>query len=259
MSDAMRRDGGAIEGGDAARMRALDDRALVLALRAGDKRAIDELVERHRPWLLRQARRAGLAPDDADDVVIELLAHAAARLGDWRVRIPDSLAAWLAAALRNRIINARRGRGRLERALRDAADPDEAVVAGACSEATLRASRGPAWDPPAPPPELERLARALLDGLGEEERLLVLWDHHRIPRRTIAAWLGIGHEAAKQRIRRLRLRLRALARRHAATLPEQERRALARHLGATLIGADDTHDAPAAAMPAGREDDDDHG
>lgn len=247
------------------------DRELVLAIRAGSDRALDELFARFRPLLVRQARRARAGAGEADDFALDLLVRTAARLSDPRVAIPDSLAAWLAGALRHRLANARRDRARRDRLHREASDDSwgagERVVAAACSEATLRASRGADWETPPAHPAVVLLQRALIAGLTDAEQQLLLWDHHRIPKRVMAEWLGIGYEAAKQRIRRLRLRLRATALRFVDTLDERDRRIvehyvglaprLAEHAPAMGDGAPSPQppDEPAGAAPAAIEED----
>ncbi len=76
------------------------DTDLVMRLRAGDERAFDEIVHRHRPRLLAFARRILRdRPDAAEDVVQEALmrAHRALRRDD-RVIV---LGPWLAKLTRN--------------------------------------------------------------------------------------------------------------------------------------------------------------
>jgi RNA polymerase sigma factor (sigma-70 family) len=209
-------------------------------MRREDARAIEEFLLRHRPFLLHLARRAAPPPhlgdDEREDLVMELLERTAARLARWDSRIPPSLGAYLATALRYRLANARRDRERRLRAHREAASEEagqeEGVVLSTCSEGTLRASRGPGWESDALSPALRRLQAALAATLAEEERTLLLWERNRIPKRLIAEWLGAGYEATRQRIRRLRARLRAAALRHAATLAGAERREVLRYIQA---------------------------
>ncbi|HEU4563317.1 MAG TPA: hypothetical protein VFS05_01665, partial [Gemmatimonadaceae bacterium] len=76
--------------GARARWRALDDRALVLAVRRDDPRALEEYIERYRPLLLRQARRSGLPEGERDDIVLDLLVRTAAQLARGDAAIPRS-------------------------------------------------------------------------------------------------------------------------------------------------------------------------
>ncbi|MEJ7811518.1 MAG: hypothetical protein WKG32_13990 [Gemmatimonadaceae bacterium] len=229
--------------------RALSDEHLVLAMRAGDPQAMDEYVERHRPLLREHARRAGFEGDDGDEVVLAVLEQTAARLCRWNVRIPDSLGAYVVRSLSNRMANVRRDAARRDKALHsaasDAGEYEERVVLSTCSESTLRASRGPEWEPAATLPQaLQKLAAALDRGLTEAERDLLLWERNRVPKRTIAEWTGMRYEATKQRIRRLRLRLKNVAAAYVAELPAEERDAVRRFIGAeheSDDGRDDGH------------------
>lgn len=47
------------------------DEALVSAAQAGDTRALDQLIERHLPWICRQARRYRTSGLEAEDLVQE--------------------------------------------------------------------------------------------------------------------------------------------------------------------------------------------
>lgn len=71
---------------------------------------------------------------------------------------------------------------------------------------------------------------AVVAGLGEEECRLLAWLEERVPASEVAAWVAGGHGPVRTRVRmrvlRLRERLRDVVRRHAATLPPDERVAL---------------------------------
>ena len=87
----------------------------------------------------------------------------------------------------------------------------EHVVREVCSEASIRASAGPAAEAPTLSPVLERLSRVIDAGLREDERQMLRWVSASIPQRVIAEWLGITHNAARVRVLRLRERLIELA------------------------------------------------
>jgi RNA polymerase sigma factor (sigma-70 family) len=71
------------------------DTAVVVAARAGDRRAVDELVTMYLPLVYTIVRRALGGGPDVDDVVQEIMLRAVRRL---RVlRNPDSFRPWLAA------------------------------------------------------------------------------------------------------------------------------------------------------------------
>jgi RNA polymerase sigma-70 factor, ECF subfamily len=74
---------------------------------AADARAWDDFVEVYAPLVYRLARRHGLQPADADDVVQEALAAVARSVEKWLAR-PDRglFRAWLLKIARNLAINA---------------------------------------------------------------------------------------------------------------------------------------------------------
>jgi len=215
-----------------ARQAALADVELVAAMRRNDLRALHEFSLRFRPLLLDQARRAGIPAGEREECVAEFLVDLAVRLVEME-RAPRALAAYLAAAFRNRTASAHRDQAR-----RDARDAGEAseiggggerAVASACSEHSLRVVRGPGADDGTPlPPAVAALATQLRARLTDPERELLTWAAHYVPTRVIAGWLGVGHSAAKLRLWRLRARLRGDAVRYAAALPLAEREELLR-------------------------------
>lgn len=252
---------GGAAGADAA-ARALADGALVAAMRRGEGAAFREFLRRFQPLLAHHARTLGWAPELADDAVADVLGDAALRLAAPGARPPRSLAAYLVAALHNRARNAHRDgdRAARRRAVASEDGPGRDALPALCSEASARATHGPAWEPAPLAPPLDRLARALVDGLEEDERALLAWMAHRVPHRDIARWLGIGHAAATKRAERLRARLRTRARRHLDELDGDEREALLRFFrragagAADVVSLADDRRAPRGAGVPGRED-----
>jgi len=102
----------------------------------------------------------------------------------------------------------------------------ERVVREVCSEASIRASAGPAAETPPLSPVLERLSRVVDAGISAEERQLLRWVSASIPQRLIAEWLGITHNAVRVRVLRLRDRLMDVALRDASPWKPGERDAL---------------------------------
>ena len=204
----------------------IGDAGLVAAMRQGSSAAFREFLRRFQPFLLAQARRSGVHPDDLEDSVADLLGDAATRLARSVTPPPRSLAAYLLTAFRRRLLNLLRSGSRRAHWHGEAASEDLGdgpAVATACSESALRASRGPGWESPPLPPVLLRLAHTLDDTLTADERLLLVWVGHHVPQREIARWLGVSYAAATQRIWRLRERLREEALTHVAALPLPER------------------------------------
>jgi FixJ family two-component response regulator len=83
-----------------------------------------------------------------------------------------------------------------------------------CSEDARRASAGPDGEQLEISDSLRRFAHDLSSGLSDDERAILNWVSEGVPRRTIATWLGVRHEACAKRIWRLCRRLRAEAARH---------------------------------------------
>ena len=211
--------------------RALGDVALVEAMRRGEADALREFLLRFEPLLEHHAHRLGASGGERDDLVGETLEDAALALVAPNAVVPRSLPAYLVTALRNRLLNARRGaRGAGAARVREPVPRDtdraSAVDEGLCSESTLRASAGPAWEPPRPSRAVGALAVALLDDLSDDERMLLVWVSHHVPYREIAQWLGLGYAAVGKRVERLRARLRAKADLHLASLDDTDRAAL---------------------------------
>lgn len=116
------------------------DADLVAACRAGEEGAWDAVVERHAPLLWAIARRSGLDPEEAADLVQTVFMIA------WRgldlLERPGALGGWLAAV-------ARREAWRVSRRRRAESGPDAAV-------------EEVAHPGPLPDAELDRLERAAL-------------------------------------------------------------------------------------------------
>ena len=209
--------------------RALGDVALVEAMRRGEPGALREFLLRFEPLLEYHAHRLGASGGERDDLVGETLEDAALALVAPTAIVPRSLPAYLVTALRNRLLNTRRGaRGaaRMRESLPRTADRAGAVDDGLCSESTLRAGAGPAWEPPRPSRVVAALAAALFDDLSDDDRVLLVWVSHHVPYREIAQWLGLGYAAVGKRVERLRARLRAKADVHLASLGDADRAAL---------------------------------
>lgn len=121
---------------------ALDDRALLAAIRADDRLAWAALVERVESPLLALARRFGALPDEALEVVREVLGEEVLRLTAHVIHaeplgesaranglpasgaedFPADLRAYLSRAVRNRLLRRRRSAARRARRYAEAAE-----------------------------------------------------------------------------------------------------------------------------------------
>jgi RNA polymerase sigma factor (sigma-70 family) len=241
------------------------DAVLVAAMRRGERGAFHEFFARFAPLIMALARANRLPSTDLTERVTEFLDDAAMRLILASTSVPRTLAAYLAASFRKRVRNtARDQRCRetlRERYATDAGGGTERAVFNASSEDAIRTSFGPAWERVPLSPAVERLARAIEQGLSDDERLLLAWLGARVPQRQIAAWLGVSHGALRVRVTRLRARLRDAALRYAYRLDGADRRELDRFFRRIDIAAPAASAAPpspatvSASPPAGKEHD----
>jgi len=226
---------------------AMGDAALVAALRCQDEGALREFYLRFRPALVGAAGRLGVAPGDRETAADDCLADVAVHLITTSGPPPQSLTAYLARSLRNRILNGARARARAQGREPGAPPhgPTEAELAGT-SEHARRASGALESLPLSP--ALQGLAAALERELRDDERLLVVWMSNCAPARDIARWLGIAYKAAAKRIERLRERLQTAALRYLETTDGEERQELIAFLGRASLAP-----RPAARLAAALE------
>ncbi|HEV7992187.1 MAG TPA: hypothetical protein VGP25_10195 [Gemmatimonadaceae bacterium] len=232
------------------------DHEILAALQSGQSGAFTRFIERYHRLLLDYARRAGIPSEDRDELVGELLDDVALQLMTRGAVLPDNPRQYLLSALRHRLLNSKRARGRRDRVVSEAArdasgDYDTsngAAAAAGCSEASVRASRGPAWEQTPLPPVLEKLSAKLDESLRPDERQLLVAVAENIPQREIAEWLGVSYVVARKRLERLRARLTDVAMRYTNSLEPDDARELQRffrrcraRIGASLLsqGPDD--------------------
>jgi RNA polymerase sigma factor (sigma-70 family) len=85
-----------------------EDHVLVLRARAGDRQALEELIQRHQGWIYNIAVRMLYYPQDAEDATQEILLKALTRLSSFEGR--SSFRTWLYRIVVNHVLNMRRGR-----------------------------------------------------------------------------------------------------------------------------------------------------
>src|SRR5580700_7215227 len=86
----------------------LEDRTLVERARAGDRDALEGLVQRHQGWIYNLAVRMLYHPQDAEDATQEILLKALTRLSSFEGR--SSFRTWLYRIVVNHVLNMKRGR-----------------------------------------------------------------------------------------------------------------------------------------------------
>jgi RNA polymerase sigma-70 factor (ECF subfamily) len=170
----------------------MDDELLSRA-RRGDPVALEALLERAAPTILRFARRMCRNDADADDVLQDTMLAASSHLRDFEGR--SSLSSWLYALARSACTRKRRGL-----ANRPATDADDLAE---------RADLAPSPEGVAAARELAALLERALAAIPEQHReVLVLRDVEGLSAAEAAEVLGIGVDALKSRLHRARAALR---------------------------------------------------
>ncbi|MET9086461.1 sigma-70 family RNA polymerase sigma factor [Streptomyces sp. NPDC004237] len=169
-------------------------RSTVAAAQAGDRRALDELVEGWLPLVYNVVGRALNGHADVDDVVQETMLRAVGNLGT--LRDPDSFRSWLVAIAMRQIRD--RARRRQDRKL------DERVPDGGADFAELTVLRL----------QLEGQRREVAEAVRwldpEDRELVSLWwleVSGELTRRELAAAVGISRQHAAVRVQRMKERL----------------------------------------------------
>jgi hypothetical protein len=221
--------------GDERRVRALDDQALVAAMREASDWAFGEFLARFRPLLVQYAE--GRIPSELHaECIDEVLEDEALRLVNPRAIVPTQLRAYLVGAVRKRHLALKRSHARRRRRHEDAAydayvasdSGTTPVVRSVCAESTIAASYGAGVAERHEPTALEQLAMAMTAELDAETIRLLTWIGRAVPHRTIAEWLGKSYDATTKQIWRLCRRLERAAPQHAAALPPDVQRELER-------------------------------
>lgn len=104
------------------------DEALIVAARAGDEQAFEDLVKRHQPRILGVARRYTRIPEDAEDVVQQTFQKAFINLRKFEGK--SSFSTWLTRiAINEALMLLRRRRARREVFVDDSGRDEGTVVA----------------------------------------------------------------------------------------------------------------------------------
>ncbi|MET9828216.1 sigma-70 family RNA polymerase sigma factor [Streptomyces sp. NPDC006385] len=169
-------------------------RSTIAAAQAGDRQALDELVEGWLPLVYNVVGRALNGHADVDDVVQETMLRAVDNLGS--LRDPDSFRSWLVAIAMRQI------RDRARR--RQTAHLDESAAHEVTDFAELTVLRL----------QLEGQRREVAEAVrwldDEDRQLLSLWWLEvagELTRRELAAAAGISRQHAAVRVQRVKERL----------------------------------------------------
>ena len=103
------------------------DEALVVAAKAGDEQAFEDLIKRHRPKILALARRYTRIPEDAEDVVQQTFQKAFIYLQKFEGK--SSFSTWLTRIAINEALMLLRRRRALREVFVDDSSGDEGTVA----------------------------------------------------------------------------------------------------------------------------------
>src|SRR5215469_15928869 len=85
-----------------------DDQNLVMRARAGDRTALEDLLQHHQGWIYNIAVRMLYHPQDAEDATQEILIKLLTRLSSFEGR--STFRTWLYRIVVNHLLNARRSR-----------------------------------------------------------------------------------------------------------------------------------------------------
>ncbi len=193
----------ALESAAADEARRAADRALLEAMRRGERDAFDRFVERFAPLILAFGMRMCGHRQDAEDVFQETLVKVYGQVST--LEDPGALRTWLWRVVSNECLMSRRGPRDPRRSvgLDDLQHGDDAAPVEFA-------------DDDAPSPELEAMRsedRARIEGalrrLSPEYRMIVLLrDFEELSTAEVAQVLGITEANAKVRLHRARLALR---------------------------------------------------
>src|ERR1700720_2070195 len=89
-----------------------EDQNLVMRARAGDRTALEDLIQRHQGWIYNIAIRMLYHPQDAEDATQEILVKVLTRLSSFEGR--SSFRTWLYRVVVNHLLNVKRGREELK-------------------------------------------------------------------------------------------------------------------------------------------------
>jgi RNA polymerase sigma-70 factor (ECF subfamily) len=178
----------------------LTDERLLAAARAGDKAALEALLERHEPQVYRFGMRMCRDPEDAKDVLQDTLLAMARGIREFRGA--SSFSTWLYTIARSFCLKKRR-RSKF------APTEERSLDTELAGEAERLSAPGDAPDQALARKAVERAleqAIAALDPMYRE--VLLLRDAEGLTAPEVAEVLGVSVQAVKSRLHRARLSVR---------------------------------------------------
>ena len=187
------------------------DQVLLEAVRAGDRRALERLLERHESGVYRFGMKMCRQEEDAKDVLQETLLAAARHLPDFRGA--SSISTWLYTVARSFCIKKRRTSKFAPQQLESLEAQGDAAVEVADSR------RGPEEDAAG-----RQLQQVLDDAIGTLEpmyrEVLLLRDVEGLSASQVAEIMGLSVEAVKSRLHRARIAVRERVAPHVSPAPD---------------------------------------
>jgi RNA polymerase sigma-70 factor (ECF subfamily) len=176
------------------------DERLLADARAGDKQALETLLERHQAQVYRFGMKMCRDPEDAKDVLQETLLAMARSVRDFRGA--SSISTWLYTIARSFCIKKRK-RSKF------APQEERSLDTDAVAEATPLAAASDQPDEALAGREVERALEEAIAGLDPMYReVLLLRDAEGLTAPEVAEVLGLTVQAVKSRLHRARLSVR---------------------------------------------------
>jgi RNA polymerase sigma-70 factor (ECF subfamily) len=179
---------------------ASSDERLLAAARAGDKRALETLLERHQPEVYRFGMNMCRDPEDAKDVLQDTLLAMARGVRSFRGA--SSISTWLYTIARSFCIKKRR-RSKF------APERERSLETDVAGEARHLAADGGPPDEALAGRQVERALEQAIAGLEPMYReVLLLRDVEGLSAPEVAEVVGVSVQAVKSRLHRARLSVR---------------------------------------------------
>jgi RNA polymerase sigma-70 factor (ECF subfamily) len=176
------------------------DESLLVAARAGDREALEALLERHEAQVYRFGMKMCRDPEDAKDVLQDTLLAMARSVRDFRGS--SSIATWLYTIARSFCIKKRR-RSKFAPAHEDS------LETGAAAEAQRLVAPGGTPDDALAGKEVDQALAQAIAGLEPMYReVLLLRDAEGLTAPEVAEVLGVTPQAVKSRLHRARAAVR---------------------------------------------------